>query len=123
MSLARVILPWSKTSDFSQNARVHWAARHRRVKAQKDTTTILAKQAGWHKVNLPEAGRIVLRVTLCPPPRGPFPDDDNALSANKGALDALAAVLGVDDRRFRPVVERGERSKHGAVIVTMEAVE
>lgn len=120
MIIARVNLPWSKTSDFSLNSRAHWAVRHRRVKAQKRTTTLLAMQAGWHNIRLPDDGRVRMRLTLCPPTRGPWPDDDNALTANKGALDALADVLGINDRRFQPIVERGERCQHGAVIVTLE---
>lgn len=122
MQIARVILPWSKTSDFSLNSRAHWATRHRRVSAQKETTAILAKQAGWGRAKVPAEGRITMRLTFCPPSRGGWPDLDNAAAANKGALDALAAIWGVDDRRFDLILERGERSKHGGVIVTAEVV-
>ena len=61
-----------------------------------------------------------MRLTFCPPARGGYPDGDNVLAANKGALDALATLWGVDDRRFRIIIEHGERCQFGAVIVTAE---
>ena len=62
-------------------------------------------------------------LTYCPPSQGGFPDDDNVLTANKGARDSLAAVLGIDDRRFRARAIPGERCKLGAVIVDADVVD
>ena len=120
-SLPRVILPWAKTSELSANSRLHWRNRAALIKAQKRTAHALALEAGWHKVSIPD-GPIAVRLTFCPPSRGVVPDLDNALTAQKGALDALAAVLGVDDRRFAISIERGERCRDGAVLVEIDVV-
>lgn len=118
--LPEIKMPWTKTSDLSANSRLHWRKRHALVKAQKRTADALAREAGWHKVRIPDDAKISINLTFCPPSRGPVPDLDNALTAQKGALDALAAVLGVNDRRFRISIQAGDRCRYGAVIVRME---
>ena len=121
--IIRVILPWEKTSDLSANSRLHWRRRAALVKAQKRAAYALALEAGWHKVSVPDGADIRVSLTFCPPPRGPVPDLDNALTAQKGALDALAAVLRVNDRRFWISIQAGDRCRDGAVIVEMEVRE
>jgi len=121
MMLPRLVLPWSKTSELSANSRLHWRKRHKLVVAQKRTADALAREAHWHLAKIPAAAEIRISLTFCPPSCVSSVDDDNAVSAQKGALDALAAVLGVNDRQFRiqaPV--RGERCKAGAVIIEAE---
>ena len=118
--IIRVILPWAKTSELSANSRLHWRRRAALVKAQKRAAYALALEAGWHKVSVPDGADIRVSLTFCPPPRGPVPDLDNALTAQKGALDALAAVLRVNDRRFRISIQAGDRCRDGGVIVVME---
>ena len=120
--IIRVILPWEKTSELSANSRLHWRRRAALVKAQKRAAYALALEAGWHKVSVPDGADIRVSLTFCPPPRGPVPDLDNALTAQKGALDALAAVLGVNDRLFKIRMEMGERCLAGAVLVEIEVV-
>lgn len=119
-AVPQIKLPWTKTSDLSANSRLHWRKRHALVKAQKRTADALAREAGWHKVRIPDDAKISINLTFCPPSRGAAPDSDNALTAQKGALDALAAVLGVNDRRFKIRMEMGERCALGAVIVLVE---
>ena len=121
--IIRVILPWAKTSELSANSRLHWRRRAALVKAQKRAAYALALEAGWHKVSVPDGADIRVSLTFCPPPRGPVPDLDNALTAQKGALDALAAVLRVNDRRFRISIQAGDRCRDGGVIVVMEVRE
>ncbi|WP_283177886.1 hypothetical protein [Gemmobacter sp. 24YEA27] len=114
----RVVLPWAKTSELSGNGRLHWRARNNLIGKQKEDATKRAWEAGLHLVRIPDGVDIPLHLTICPPTAGGWPDDDNVIAAQKGALDALAAVLKVNDRRFRiqePI--RGERCKGGAVIV------
>ena len=120
--IIRVILPWEKTSELSANSRLHWRRRAALVKAQKRAAYALALEAGWHKVSVPDGADIRVSLTFCPPSRGVVPDLDNALTAQKGALDALADVLGVDDRRFAIIIERGDRCRDGAVLVEIEVV-
>ena len=121
--LPRLILPWTKTSQLSANSRLHWRRKAQLIKAQKATTHALALGAGWHRIRIPEGAIIDVVLTYCPPSQGGFPDDDNVLTAHKGARDSLAAVLGVDDRRFRARAIPGERCKLGAVIVDAAVVD
>ena len=120
MILPRVILPWAKTSELSANSRLHWSRKAKLIAAQKAVARGLALEAGWHKVRIPDDAKISINLTFCPPSSGAAPDSDNALTAQKGALDALAAVLGVNDRRFKIRMEMGERCALGAVIVLVE---
>ena len=123
MILPRITLPWAKTSELSANSRLHWSRKAKLIAAQKAVARGLALEAGWHKVSVPDGADIRVSLTFCPPPRGPVPDLDNALTAQKGALDALAAVLRVNDRRFRISIQAGDRCRDGAVIVEMEVRE
>lgn len=121
--ILRVTLPWAKTSELSGNSRLHWRKRHRKVAEQKRTADALAREAGWHKAKIPADAALRLTLIYCPPSTVTTVDDDNVVSANKGARDALAAVLRVDDTRMKlaaPV--RGERCKDGAVIVEVEVI-
>lgn len=120
--LPRIVLPWTKTSDLSSNSRLHWRKQHTLRTRQKRMADALAREAGWHKVTLPADARLVLRIIYCPPNRVSKVDDDNIITAHKGARDALAKVLGIDDSQFTTVAERGEKRRSGAIIITVEAV-
>lgn len=120
MILPKITLPWAKTSDLSSNSRLHWRRRAALVRHQKDAATKIAWAHGWHTFRVPEGAQINVHLTFCPPSRGAEPDLDNALTAQKGALDALAGVLRVNDRRFRISMDRGDRSRDGSVIVVMK---
>lgn len=120
MIIGRITLPWTKTSRLSMNARTHWRTRHRLVKHQKFVADTLGREARWHKMDLPADGDIQVTLTCCPPKGIQYPDDDNLITAQKGALDALAAVLRVDDRRFKmQPVSKGPRGGDGCVIIGM----
>lgn len=120
MILPQIILPWAKLSELSANSRLHWRKKHAKVKWQKLEATYLAQEKGLHLLSIPE-GEIRVTLHFCPPSRVGSFDDDNAITAQKGALDAIAAVLRVDDNRFRmQAPRRGDKCKDGAVIVQME---
>lgn len=121
--ILRVIMPWAKTSELSANSRLHWRAKSKLVKSQRRTADALARKAGWHKVSIPADSDLRMTLIYCPPGGVTKVDDDNVVTANKGARDALAAVLRVDDGRMKlqaPV--RGENCKNGAVIVEIEVI-
>ena len=118
--LPQVILPWTKTSQLSANSRLHWRRKAALIKAQKATAHALALEAGWHRISIPDGAIIEVVLTYCPPSGTVYPDDDNVVTAHKGARDALAAVIGVDDRRFRARAIPGERCKQGGVIVNAD---
>ena len=124
MILPRITLTWAKTSELSANSRLHWSRKAKLIAAQKRMAHALALEAGWHKVRVPDGAVLCMTLIYCPPTRVSVVDDDNVVTANKGARDALAAVLRVDDSRIvmrAPV--RGERCRDGAVIVEMGVVE
>lgn len=121
MLLPQLTLPWTKLSELSANSRLHWSKKLRKVRAQKKLATHLAQEKGFHRIRIPADAEIRVTLTFCPPSTVSSFDDDNAVTAQKGALDAIAAVLKVDDSRFRlQAVERGERCRDGGVIVVME---
>lgn len=121
MMLPQVTLPWAKLSDLSGNSRLGWRKKHGKTVAQKKLTTFLAQEKGLHRVRVPDGALVNLTYVFCPPSNVASFDDDNAISAMKGARDALAAVLRIDDSRFRlQAPQRGERCKSGSVIVQME---
>lgn len=110
-------------SDLGGNSRLHWRAKARLVKNQRGMATAVAYDAGLHRKRalIPAEGPIFYTLTCCPPSGTIYPDDDNLMISQKSARDAIAAVLGVDDRRFKLLeVVRGERSKDGGVVFEIE---
>ncbi len=101
------------------NSRSHWAVYARAVKQMR----------GWAKLaTLADAtrpasvGRIV--ATLYPKSRGPMPDRDNTVAALKSTLDGIADAYGVNDRDFPvPIIQFGERTAHGRLVVHIEEAE
>lgn len=61
-------------------------------------------------------------IVFCPKSKGPIPDDDNRIAAFKAGRDALAKVLGIDDRHFKPTYMLGDRSKDGWIILELRGV-
>ena len=123
MKIAKLHLHWVRMSDLSSNSRSHWGRRARLVKNQRGMATAIAYHEGLHRCRhlIPAEGDILVTLTCCPPSGTVYPDDDNFKTAQKGALDAIASVLQVDDRRFRlQQVLHGDRSKDGGVIVEIE---
>lgn len=91
------------------NSREHWAARQKRVKAERAAVAygfLMSRDALWIKT-----GVLCFSVTLTR--IGPrFADDDNVIGGLKAVRDAIAENLGVDDGdreriRFRYEQERG----------------
>ena len=120
MIIAALTLDWVRMSDLSANSRLHWRKKARLVKNQRGMATGIAQENRLHlaRGRIPAEGPIFIRLTCCPPSGTVYPDDDNFITAQKGALDAIAKVLGVDDKRFKvQPVRKGERSKDGGVIV------
>ena len=116
--LARIILPWPpRATSPNASGQGQWRRKASAAKGYKLACWALCEA---EKIRPVDAIAVDVLVTFCPPSRGVVPDLDNALTAQKGALDALADVLGVDDRRFAISIERGERCKDGAVIVQIE---
>ena len=92
-----LVLPWP-SRDLHPNARVHWGKRGKATKAARAGAHLLALEAGWHRMALPE-GRLHLWIDFYPPDRRRR-DDDGLLASMKAARDGIADALGIDDARF-----------------------
>lgn len=98
------------------NARLHWSARSREVKRQRDITAVMF--------------RANVRTKPCPPctitltRRGPRKmDDDNLISSFKAVRDQLAKEMGVDDGSSDIQWKYGfEKSKDYSILIDIEEV-
>ena len=99
------------------NAREHFRARARRVKAERQTTAWLL--APLAKPDVP----CVVLLTRIGPSNGL--DDDNLAGALKAVRDEIARWLGVDDRRSEIVKYRyaQRRGKAWGVSVEFQTME
>lgn len=112
-----IIIPWPP-KELSPNARTHHMKRASIAKKYKQACWALA-MAGMRPV--PAYGKITVSMTFCPPDNRRR-DMDNALAACKAAIDGIAAAIGVDDSRFRYVLEwgaEGEGRPDGFVMVSV----
>lgn len=78
------------------NVREHWGARSRRAKAQRDLVTMVLRRTVTAQMML--VAPLDVTITRISPRRL---DDDNATGSAKHVRDAIAALLGVDDRDDR----------------------
>lgn len=113
--LGELQLPWPDRR-LHPNARVHWAQRSKATRSARSDARLMAMQAGWHGLRLPE-GRLHLWIDFYPPDKRRR-DDDGLLAAFKAARDGLADALRIDDSRFvsHPML-RDEVRKGGQVVV------
>lgn len=94
-----LVLPWPDR-DLHPNSRVHWTYKAKAAKAAKLHSGLLALEQGWNRMEWPE-GRLHVWIDGYPTDRRRR-DADGLLSSLKPHLDAIASVMGVDDRRFVP---------------------
>jgi hypothetical protein len=87
------------------NQREHWAKKARRVKAQRTLVTLVLRGTVARDMML--VAPLAVTITRISPRRL---DDDNATGSAKAVRDAVAAILGVDDRDDR-VSWRVEQAK------------
>lgn len=122
MILATLTLPWPPRA-LNPNGRAHWAKRTAPRKAQKAAAYAEGLERGLHLVKgrIPAGATIGIHWMFCPPPRAAHSyDDDNFEAAMKAARDQIAAMIGVDDKRFSATKERGPIQRPaGAVICTL----
>jgi crossover junction endodeoxyribonuclease RusA len=118
-----VCLAWPVPALRPNGGRGHWAAHHRATKKAKAEAFWLARAAGWKPGTVPAEGPIGLRFQFFATCRRNR-DDDNLVASMKAARDGLAEALGIDDARFRCIVEVVyplDRPKRGFVMATIEA--
>jgi Holliday junction resolvase RusA-like endonuclease len=79
----------------------HWGATHEARQVQKDSAFWAAKQAATNY--LAPDGFIPLSLMFVTPDKR-HRDCDNMLAASKALLDGVALAIGIDDKRFKPVL-------------------
>jgi hypothetical protein len=75
------------------NLREHWGAKMRRARAQRDLVTLVLRRTVT--AQMMAVAPLEVTITRIGPRRL---DDDNATGSAKHVRDAVAALLGVDDR-------------------------
>lgn len=107
-------LPWPDPM-LNPNKHVHWAAKNRPRKVQRDACFYLAKSTG---VELDPGKPYRVTLVFCPPDH--FNRDlDNLVAALKSGLDGMCRALGIDDRMIKPVPDWGPVIEGGKVEVTI----
>ena len=112
----------------SLNARMHWAARAKRVKQERRTVAALMRASDLNRVAAKSAGADVLwrdghlaiTLTRIGPRRM---DDDNVQGCLKAVRDEVAAQLGLDDGDARLTWKYEQRKGPYGVEVTIETRE
>lgn len=94
-----LILPWPDRA-LHPNIRVHWSIKAKAAKAARQLGFVLAREAGWRGMQLPDGPLHVWIDGYAADRRRR--DADGLLSSLKPALDGIADSLGVDDSRFVP---------------------
>lgn len=121
---ARVIVPWPPSGLSPNGSQGDYRGKARLASAYKARCALLMMEKGRAVKRMPP-GSVVQRVIVvaCPPPKVSRYDFDNLARRLKPAFDALADALGVDDGDWRVMVlERGERSRDGGVILQVEVI-
>ena len=94
-----LILPWPDRA-LHPNVKVHWSVKAKAAKAARQLEFVLAREAGWRELKLPDGPLHVWIDGYAVDRRRR--DADGLLSSLKPALDGIADSLGIDDRRFVP---------------------
>lgn len=99
-------------TESMSNARLHWAAKAKKVQAQRRATAYRTPPA------LKALGPLLVVTLVRVSPRQL--DDDNLRGALKGVRDQVASALGVDDRSNLVRWEYGQERGEAAVEVRVE---
>ena len=114
-------LPWPDKR-LNPNSRNRWAKMVAKKEARdigyfttRDTPTV------WVRYGIPE--EITAQYTFCPPDRR-HRDIDNCLAMMKAVQDGACSALGIDDSCIkRTVLEWGDVTPGGKVILRLEEME
>lgn len=119
-----VRLPWpSAKSGLSQNSsHANPFAKGRAVKKGRDMGWKLALAARAHLISWPAEGPIAVHFRF-EWPKGPRPDETNAIGATKAMMDGVADAMKVDDKRFTITHEMVGWSPKPGVTVIIQAPE
>lgn len=105
-----ILLPWP-AKELSPNARVHWSKKAAAAKYARLYAFVRTKEA---KLSV-GAGKVLLAIEFVKPSRRRM-DLDNMLASIKPHIDGVAQGLGVDDARFRYLLDVAEEPVKGGLV-------
>lgn len=112
---------------LTPNLRLHWAARARHTKQQREDAAWYVAVCGLPHTAIGHlsqfTGRVRLDVTVRPRPRMKQLDADNCWSALKATLDGIADALDIDDKRFILGTLVWSAARTGELFVTLTGEE
>lgn len=118
MLILRLPFPPSSLMPNRKNG-THWAKTNASKTDQFQAARILTMEALSKTGPQEWPEKIALSLMYLTPDKR-HRDSDNLLAASKSALDGVAAALGVDDKRFSPIlIDKVLGDKNGALIVAV----
>lgn len=114
-------LPWPPRT-LSPNTPGHWAKKASAKKAYRSACMRAVEQGAWVGGFLPPDALLRVSLRFCPPDVRRR-DLDNLLASMKSGLDGIADAIGIDDSRFRIVVDWDKPITGGRVLVELEVIE
>lgn len=114
--MLRIEFPWPD-AELGDNARVHFQAKARAVKRQRETAFWLAKEA---KVQFNPNAKLLIEYH---PPNNQRRDAQNMPARLKGLIDGIADAMGCDDNGFRvqyPDTFSAVVRPRGKIVVTID---
>lgn len=109
--MTTILLPWP-SRELSPNSRVHWSKKAKAAKYARLYAFVRTKES---KRAVPATGKITLSIEFVKPSRRRM-DLDNMLASLKPHIDGIAQGLGVDDSRFRYLLDVAEEPVKGGVV-------
>jgi len=100
----KITLEWPSRI-LSPNSRSHWRVKHKETKRARKNAYEKTLMSGYNNEWLAgNDGMMVLSLAFYPPDKRKR-DDDNLIAMMKPSRDGIAAALGIDDSRFKTIVE------------------
>lgn len=108
--MTTILLPWP-SRDLSPNSRVHWSKKAKAAKAARMYAFVRTLESKA----MAGDGKVTLAVEFVKPSRRRM-DLDNMLASIKPMIDGIAQALGVDDSRFRYLLDVADEPIKGGVV-------
>jgi len=109
-----VSLPWPPAKLSPNGSHGCYHARRHAANKYRGECLLLLKSQNVPKLYVDQP--VMLELTFCPPTKR-LSDLDNLLSRAKHGVDALAEVMGINDKHFEFTLRRGDPVKNGSVVV------
>lgn len=115
--VSKITVEWPMLLPSMSNARMHWAHKARKVKAQRASAALAlrAHGVGWRLEPLEKDGHLIVWLERQAPRKL---DDDNLRGAFKGVRDEVAAFFHVPDNH--PTLSWCYRQTKGPAMVRIE---